>query len=515
MIFSLVSQSLSASERGDVVILFDQSQSMNSYNSRFISELVILTFINTFELTNHIVLVGFSENVLEHIRIDTAQLPDRNVLRKQIEEIKLTGKVTDYDPPLVYLENYKNDIALTIIVTDGLSDIWDKKLKYLSHSILADSRYDDLNQQYQRLKDNGVGDNLLYEKLSPAYEERNIQLINDALKRLKNKHSEQTIFLDISGKEQFLKHWTSQIEAGLVTLNVSSNDPAAIEKELHIVLAELQQRASTLLNEVLPENSDSKIEVSLESEPAEKIEEVETILETIEAEIISEKKEAEIITETIEPELIIETEEPELIIETEEPELIIETEEPELIIETIEAKIIPEQDLSTSIIEKPASESASYLKWLLLALFFLFLFLLIFYRKNRKPQIENLETEPILVPSEEEKPKYNFNRRIELRIDVPMGIMDVIWHNKDGKEESASVINISMHGLLFEKEGVMQDSIEMVRLNQPHDLLQIKTSNISKRANNRFYVSLDEFQDPFETRMRWIEILTRIENQSL
>ena len=90
LIFSLVSHSLSASERGDVVILFDQSQSMNDYNSKFISELVILTFINTFELTNHIVLAGFSENVLEHIHINKAQKPDREVLRKQIEEIKLT-----------------------------------------------------------------------------------------------------------------------------------------------------------------------------------------------------------------------------------------------------------------------------------------------------------------------------------------------------------------------------------------------------------------------------------------
>ncbi len=133
-----------------------------------------------------------------------------------------------------------------------------------------------------------------------------------------------------------------------------------------------------------------------------------------------------------------------------------------------------------------------------------------------------------------EKLKYRFNRRVELRVKVPAGMMDIIYSNDQGQEQTAIVIDISLKALLFMDNDFDEQKITQIRINQVSEPLSFKIPSDNKQADNKqarevlninayklrkrddshYVLLLNDFENDLVSRMRWVELITRIEEMS-
>ena len=252
--------SLADENVSDVIILFDQSASMNDYDPKLISKVWLLTFLKTFEKPYNVLLVGFDDKLHIHEKITMQNKTDVEPLREKIKRIETHGLTTDMEAPLRYLlERYDlNPIAFAVIISDGEPEIWDEKRWYLSKKIRSDFRYEGLTKQYLSLKNQGITKKQIYNRLKDRYQAMNLSVINERLAELKEKIGKKLIFLDISGDFKFFKSWAKSANAQYILANAQNEeDPAEALRNTMIALLE---KASNILSEELPPDHEERVE---------------------------------------------------------------------------------------------------------------------------------------------------------------------------------------------------------------------------------------------------------------
>ncbi|MBF0540158.1 MAG: hypothetical protein HQK91_01750 [Nitrospirae bacterium] len=233
-----------ADEHGEVIVLFDQSGSIKTYDSKFATKEWVINFVRANYLKYQISLVGFDEDNHFHFRIDSNQNKDIDTIIKNIEEIKTLGLATDFEKPFSYLNNQKNPefIRLVLIISDGRPDIWDKKLDYLSKIIRADDRYSELNTLYNSLKLSDDTPITIYNKLFPLYFQKNLSYIDEKVTLVKKVFAGRIIIWDISGDSLYLKEWSKKLSAQYVSIPINNTRLAetisTIQKKADEILAE-------------------------------------------------------------------------------------------------------------------------------------------------------------------------------------------------------------------------------------------------------------------------------------
>lgn len=243
--------------QGEVIILFDQSGSINIYDSKYATKTLIADFVRANYLKYQISLVGFDEDNHFHFKIDPNSNINIDTVLNNIEEIKTQGLVTDFEKPFSYLKSQETPefIRLALIISDGRPDIWDKKLDYLSQIIRADDRYSELNTLYKSMKVSQASPLMIYNKLFPLYFEKNLSFIDERISLLKKDLAGRIIIWDISGDSEYLKRWAKILSAQYISIPINK----ALIKD---AVTEIQKKSDEILNQSQVSNQPAKTDIS-------------------------------------------------------------------------------------------------------------------------------------------------------------------------------------------------------------------------------------------------------------
>lgn len=494
---------VSAQEKGDIVIMFDQSASMQKFTPLFMADLWISTFTQTFAGSHTINLVGFSQNVTEHARIEMKDEPGLRKLREYMQKIQTSGLITDFEPPLKYLLEYPHQADLIVFITDGKPDIWDEKEGYLSKKIRKDKRYAKLNSIYDRSRSHGKDQRKLIASLKPRYEKRNLELIKGHLIKLRKKFGNKIVFLDVSGEYGYLPVWSDRSGARYVSSAIAEGEAA--EEKLKKSLVKLQTISGEVLGKPLPAALDQKIESILDSRSGAKMPPKEPtsdagrktgtdtwkyggalllLLLAVSAWFIKfgKKKTPDTLVEEVQPDPTpVDT--PQKETEEEPPDfgLLDDSGYIAKVRKTYRAMASTSLEAARRYIEKEISlaDSTGNLDKL----------------HHLRQMLEELQ----------------FNRRFSFRVNVAPGVMNVLWKDLKGADRTSPVQNVSFTSLLFEEPYFSAGEIYAIECAPFNIKMGVKSSRVKTRGNRLHVVILDDFEDAVTDRMHWIEILTRIE----
>lgn len=517
-----------AEEADDIVILLDQSASMKKYHLNSISK-VVLTTLRSLEKSYRVTLVGFDDKIHEYATAVTVDKKSMDALARKIGEIRINGLSTDMEMPLKYLLQRQTiqSVGLAIIVSDGKPEIWDEGRWILSRRVQSDIRYEDINKQHRALTGIGLSPRELFDRFGSLYQERNVQLIEQQLSHLKDTLGGRLIFLDVSEKSTFFQLWAAKAVSQY--LPIGATKYVMTEDEVRNQLLALRMTMSLILTEPIPRDHE------LKREPV--------------------RPESDVHTEPITPNLGII---PSISLEhrsiPEQPE--------QASLTTLGNRTEPDP---ASVNESKASKNRMYsipviatLLALLTIMTFIFVIVLILRRRSSgtaigrsgRNQPAELEVDQsfemvqegigqIDSPSRAEVPgqqidqtikvvldkgdrlrlkimeveneTFRAERRFSLRISVPPGAMEIYWTNDDGEVNHGAAIDISLRGILFQAEGFDSASIDKIVCHSLGFTLPVKRSRIRRRERDRVVAIVEEFQNNIESQMKWIEILTRIE----
>jgi len=487
---------VSAGTSDDIVIIVDQSASMQEYTPRFVAGLWISAFLQTFTGGHNINLAGFSEDVTEHIRLELRNESDLNKLREYMQKIPASGLITDFEPPLEYLLKYPREIGLVVFITDGKPDIWDEKNVHLSRKIRMDKRYSGLNSIYASSRSQGTPGRELLESLKARYEARNNELVDGHLTGLRKKFGGKIVFLDVSGKHGYLPVMAEKINAHYVKTVIEAGENS--EEEVKKALAELLiiagkvlrpgEEEAAALKARLEKSARERAAAARRERDLEKWLYVGVLLVLIIAVgacllwRIRKKAAAAPVDDAaqLEPAVAAVTEPQE---EEYSPDFALLDDRG--YIATVKKKY---QAMASTSLEA----ARRYIeKEILIA--------------DKRGNLEKLR---LLRQMLEE---VQFDRRFSLRVPVPPGTMHVIWKDPSGNTRKSPVIDISFSSLLFEEPDFTAGKIDAIEC-LPLDMkMDVKNSVLETRENRLHVVILEDFDDNVRDRMHWIEMLTRIE----
>ena len=273
VVFFLVCLVSYAENTPEGIVLFDQSGSMKKCDPELRSKALIVEFIRSLKKPHRIVLAGFNEEIHEYITLVTATETDVEALAGEIQRIDARSLCTDLETPFRYLlERESNeDVKFVFIISDGEPDIWDGKLRYFSKRVKSDPRYEDLNRQYHMLKASGLSPDELFERLKHLYDERNLELIEEQVFRLKDGLGDRIILWDLSGESGYFRTWAE--ECGGLYLPMKAEEGVTTVDRLINVTLSVPGRSNSIVREPLPEDHEthpeSALPAALEPEPVE------------------------------------------------------------------------------------------------------------------------------------------------------------------------------------------------------------------------------------------------------
>jgi hypothetical protein len=93
--------------------------------------------------------------------------------------------------------------------------------------------------------------------------------------------------------------------------------------------------------------------------------------------------------------------------------------------------------------------------------------------------------------------------------------MNVQWTNEDGQKQETPAINISMHGVKFEAQDVKAASVTRIICPNMDVALGVKKSQIVRHDDSSAVAMLVEFDNNLDDWMRWVEIITRIDQTAV
>lgn len=501
---------------GDLVIIFDQSASMQEYPPRLVARLWLQTFLNTFAHSRHMALAGFDEKVSVRLRVHSTDGKGLKSLKERLDKTPSTGRITDFERVFSFLLDYPDRIAIAVIVSDGIPDIYDERLKQLSKTVRDDPRYEDLNRRYAAMWAQGLSRAERFNRLEEPYEARNIELIAQKLGKLKEKLGGKLVFLDVSGGGGRFADWSRL--AGGKLIAVSKGDENNTSERLRAAFAELQTMTSERIKEKLPENHSEKIEVP--QAPKTKETHVEapkppvshdnappaapeparpsfnaTLILAFAAIIIAaasylyrrrrQMKKTPGTADAGGENDDISQSAPQTIDEVaEEAPPSFEMFDESVYIDSVRRKY------GAMVAISP--ESARQ------------------YIDNAINEAREAGDEARIKVLEAERRSILFDRRVSLRVPVPRGAMYALWTDAKGQKKKAPIINISMHSALLDAPDFSGDKIDEIVCSKPEGVFVILRSRMTRRSESQVIATLDEFADNILDKMKWIETLTRI-----
>ena len=275
----------------DVVILYDQSISMQVYSPKHIAGQRFVPFIHSQLPSANLVVAGFDDRVHSPLRVEAADEIGLKILQAELKKRKATGLVTDIEAPLRYLAEYDREIALAVIITDGEPEIWDEHNWYLSEAVQKNPQYEDINAKYRTLASSGMNGKALYRQLATPYFIRNMELIEQRLAQAKESLGPKLIFLDTYGQYRYLRKWSEMAAAQLIVARPAAQEtgpdnltaamkPALTKVKNLIEAQEAAQREETIQKQ-LEEQRDSIKEHSVQKDMLSR--ELELLQETLSA----------------------------------------------------------------------------------------------------------------------------------------------------------------------------------------------------------------------------------------
>ncbi len=469
MTSAMIWATISYAATPEILILFDQSGSMQRYNTRELSMMWISSVIRNFDAPNKITLVGFDYEPHTHLSTVIHDEAALSPLSSTLNNIQLSGMATDLEIPLRYIQQKSDEksVKMVLLITDGEPDVWDKDTGFLSPRILTDQRYADLNEQYHALKATQISEEGLYQRLSEPYRQRNLELTEKALLNLQNKIGNKLVIWDISGKSERLKQWADSLKGHHMPLDTESQEP--LEDSMEEVLEATLDTTKTLMEE--PEQT-------LEPESAETTNSLAT---------------------------------------------------------TPATGIIPPQPPAA----EPEPNSDWFRNYVYLFILFIVVTSILLLMLFRRKSVEVLEKEETLLDRDEildyieqriksakedteefvsevfEKATEGLgdNKRLSLRVPLPPGTVIVHWTDRDGASQSASAVDISMHGILIDTPRCDTGAIDSVEVPKKQLSLGVARSLIKRRDSEKFVITLLEFEREVEDKMAWIELQTRINEE--
>jgi hypothetical protein len=487
---------------GKIVIFFDESASMNKQNAVSVAKLWVATFLSTFTRPYQVSLVGFSETTVIHAEAFTADPTQIAAMRDKVGRLEARGLVTDLEKPFAYLSRNKESITLAILITDGEPEIWDDKSWYLSRTIRHDDRYESLNANYRRMRDGGASREKRYGKLVKLYEARNLALIDRWLSTIRDSQTTQLITLDISGSKAYTRSWAEKSGGELVVADMKSRDPQA---QLHSAFATLQEKVSAALDEPLPPDAAKRIETG--SPPPQAPAPQPAPAKT--APPLEQESRQWGLVAAIAGGIIV------------------------CAAFFIGSKRAPEQAPASEgvppgeallQVEKAAKppvdfglldESLQYVdtvKRRYRALAATSLEAAHRYINDEIRKAEKAGDEDRLLELMAQLRQGSFERRVSLRVPSPLGRMEIVWSGANGGEHHGEVINISMHSVLFDARDYRGEPVVAVYHHPSEHRFGIQSGHTVERDPGRKLLVIENFTDAIMDRMKWIELLTRLDS---
>jgi hypothetical protein len=473
-------------QAGKIVILLDESASMNKQNAVNAAKLWVAAFFNTFTRPYQIILAGFSETAEIHAEASTADPAQVSAMLKKAERLQARGIVTDFEKPFAYLASNKDSIALAILITGGGPEIWDDKNWYLSRTIRHDDRYASLNADYRRIRDGGGSRKERYRKLAKSYEKRNQELIGQWLSAIRDSPTIQLIALDISGSNAHIRSWADKSGGELVVADMKGRDPQAA---LRSAFDTLQEKAGVSLDEPLPQATAQRIQAGAPPLPAP----VPTPAPVVTQAPAPAKKGASTRASTpgqngprwdllaaIVAGLLV------------------------CVVFFIWPKREPAREDAPE--EIPPNEPA------------------VTGKADDKPQAPHRDTGPEIEKTEEASAVADpqelmahlwhgtFDRRSSIRIPARPGTMDVVWLGADGGEHRGEVSGVSWGAVLFDAKNHRDETIVAILYHPGGHRFRIQSYRTVERGPGQKALVIEKFADTITDRMNWIELLTRLDN---
>ncbi|MBF0207862.1 MAG: hypothetical protein HQK53_13340 [Oligoflexia bacterium] len=488
-------------ETKEVIVLFDQSGSINIYDSKLASKAWQLSLLKDNSNPYRIILAGFDDKI--HIYIDIFNdklLPERTkLLPQKLQNSNAKGYTTDFERPFKYLLENKNiaNIDFVLIISDGIPDIFDKKLGFLSWRIREDRRYQDLLSQYYFLKAQGKSAHEIYKKMGDHFFKRNIDFIEKRLPPLKDTLGKKIIIWDISAQSAYLKRWAMLAGAQYLSIKITNYTSALPQLMKAVGIIEHKENNDIGDNDK-KEKNDFKYKQLLNE-----------VVVSVVSKKIENKNKNEVLPERV----------------------------------TIVKKITHiDKDNDKESFPLPPKKVSS-VKWVLWSLFFLGVVLLIFFVGIKKRVLfnGNINWKKKLILKLFLLLKYvaklllrkrfrsildeaykirnrlinigaipSASKKFELRIKVPKGFLEIYWLNHEGNEEVAHALDISMHGVKFENKNF--DAYSILRIQCPNMDLDWKVtrSKIVIKNDTEVVMLLEKFENNTKSWMNWVELLTRV-----
>ncbi|MCK4729663.1 MAG: hypothetical protein KAT27_12105, partial [Desulfobacterales bacterium] len=125
----------------------------------------------------------------------------------------------------------------------------------------SDSRYEDLNRRYRVLKASGLSPDELFERLKHLYDERNLELIEEQVFRLKDGLGDRIILWDLSGESGYFRTWAE--ECGGLYLPMKAEEGVTTVDRLRNVMLSVLRKSSSIVHEPLSEDYETHPESAL------------------------------------------------------------------------------------------------------------------------------------------------------------------------------------------------------------------------------------------------------------
>jgi hypothetical protein len=488
---------------GKIVILFDESASMNQHNAVSVAKLWVATFLSTFTRPYQIILAGFSETTVIHDEASTTDPAQIGPMREKVERLQAHGLVTDFEKPFAYLARNKESIALAILITDGEPEIWDEKSWYLSRTIRHDARYDNLNADYRQMRDGGASKEKRYRKLAESYTKRNLALTDQWLSMIKESPMIQLIVLDISGSHTYTRSWAEQAGGELVVADMESRDPQAA---LRSAFSTLQEKVSEALDEPLPPDATARIETGsppsqepvpqpASVKPAPPIEKKSPPRWDLVAAIVGALIVLAVLF--IRSKRVLRRVSASEAVPPDEPALQAE----EAVTPPVDFGLMDESPHYVDTVKRryraltATSLEAAHR-----------------YINDEISKAEKAGDEDRLQELMSHLRHGAFDRRVSLRIPAPAGAMDVVWLDADVGERQGGVIDISLHAALFDASDYRGEPILAIYHHPSDHRFEIQSFHTVERDLNQRVLVIENFTDIIMDKINWIELLTRLDN---
>ncbi|MEO5373960.1 MAG: VWA domain-containing protein [Alphaproteobacteria bacterium] len=537
-----------AEQRPDIAILFDQSGSIARHDPKLASKAWLLTFLKTFSEPHKVALVGFDEELHEHLAVDTGSSADITALTDAVDAIITRGLATDLEVPFKYLVDHGDPpVKLALIISDGEPEIWDGKLGYLSRRVRMDPRYDDLTTRYHEMEAAGVPRKQMYDQLGALFHTRNIDLIEAQMPKLSKLVGNRLVIWDLSGTSYYLRTWARAAGAQYMPMRVAAGESPV--ENLRRALVALQRTSSDVIGESLPAHHEGRAEEVLSA-----------IAETAPALRAEAEKGRGPGTPAPTP-APAPAPAPEGGAEATRPP--IESPPPTV----ASPPVVPPPPVTPTPVKELEGSSPYLLPLFLLALLIVAAASYSIGRRRRAPpvtsgEIAGVQVSPAqastavaapvaadiappvtrdLAPSPPVDLAAEFidsrvkgmvddaerlrrrllldeggtfdtqERRLSLRVVVPEGAMVVHWVAEDGTRHQSPAHDISMRGISFATGPVDAASITHIVCPGMETTLGVVKSRILRQNAGQAAAVLTEFTDDLDDWMRWVEIITRID----